>query len=237
MKKSIIILFAGLLGLNTMNAQEFTFLTETDLNSDSISELIKVETTNNPGEFKLTIDNKMVLDKFDDGDTDGFQVIDIKKNDSYKEIAVHTTGSSDDDEYMIYWYDGKDIIFMDHLSRWPTFNGNGIVYVNGWEGFWSSRDKYLLDDTNRKLELIEQFAYYVGVTVKVKNAFEIYKEKELINKVALLKEGSEIELILCDKSNQEYFDYKYLIKSSSGLLGWADFTQIGNNTEGLQFAD
>ncbi len=237
MNKVILIILVGFLGFKTVSAQDFIFFTVIDLNSDNKTELINVETTDNPNEFKLTIDNKTVLAKFDDGDTDGFQIIDINNTDAYKEIAVHTTGSSDDDEYMIYWYDGENIIFMDHLSRWPTFNGNGIVYVDGWEGFWSSRDKYVLDDTSRKLNLIEQFAYYVGVTAKVKNTFEIYKEKDLINKIALLKEGSEIELILCDKTNKEYFDYKYLIKSNSGLLGWAEFRNIWDNTEGIQTAD
>lgn len=237
MNKIILLLFAGLFGFSTVTAQEFIFSTSIDLNSDNKTEMVKVETTGNPYEFRLTVEDKIILAKFDDGDTDGFQVIDINKNDIYKEIAVHTTGSSDDDEYMVYWYNGKDIIFMDHLSRWPTFNGNGIVYLNGWEGFWSSRDKYVLDDTKRKLIRIEQFAYYVGITAIVKKGFEIYKEKDLINKVALLSEGSEIVLILCDKLDYEYFDYKYLIKSNSGLLGWADFRQIWDNTEGIQTAD
>ncbi len=89
----------------------------------------------------------------------------------------------------------------------------------------------------RKLKLVEQFAYYVGVKVKVKKGFIIYKEKELNNKVALLSKGSEIELILCDKTDKKYFNYIYLIKSESGLLGWSEFRQIQENTEGIQTAD
>lgn len=237
MKKASLILLVTALVFNTLNAQDFIFTTTIDLNSDNKTEIVKVEITDNPYEFRLLIEKKEVLGKFNDGDTDGFKVIDINTHDNYREIAVHTPGSSSDDEYMIYWYDGKDIIFMDHLSRWPTFNGNGIVYLNNWEDFWSSRDKYVLNNSDRKLKKIEQFAYYVGITVKVKKGFVIYKEKDLSNKVALLSEGSEIMLILCDKTNKEYFNYKYLIKSKSGLLGWSDFKQIQENTEGIQTAD
>ena len=237
MKKISLILFVAVVGFSSLYAQNFIFSTTVDLNSDNKTEIVKVENTDNLHEFRLTIDNNEILGKYEDGDTDGFKVIDINTRDKYKEIAVHTPGSSSDDVYMIYWYNGKEIIFMDRLARWPTFNGNGIIYLNNWEGFWSSRDKYRLDDTSRKLIRIEQFAYYVGDTVKVKKGFVIYKEKELINKVALLSDGSEIMLILCDKTNQRYFDYTYLIKSKSGLLGWSNFKQISENTEGLRFAD
>ena len=237
MKKIALILLVAVVGFSTLNAQNFIFSTTVDLNSDNKSEIVKVENTDNSYEFRLTINNNEILGKYEDGDTDGFKVIDINTRDKYKEIAVHTPGSSSDDEYVIYWYDGKKIIFMDRIARWPTFKGNGIVYLDNWVDFWSSRDKYILDDTNRRLIHIEQFAYYVGVTVKVKKGFVIYKEKDLINKVALLSEGSEIMLILCDKTDKKYFDYTYLIKSKSGLLGWSDFKQIRENTEGLRFAD
>jgi len=237
MKNAILILLIGILGFNTLNAQDFIFSTVIDLNSDNKTEIVKVENTKNPFEFRLLIGKEEVLGKFNDGDLDGFKVIDINTHDDYKEIAVHTAGSSSDDEYMIYWYNGQEIIFMDHLSRWPTFNGNGIVYVDGWTGFWTQRDKYVLDDTERKLRPIEQFAYYVDITVNVKIPFEIFKETDLINKVALLSKGSEIVLILCDRSNRNYIDHRYLIKSKSGLLGWASFKTIEHNTEGIQTAD
>lgn len=209
MKNTTIILLFGSLLFNNLNAQKFIFSTNVDLNSDNKTETVKVENTDNPYEYRLIIDNKEILGKYEDGDTDGFKVIDISKDDNYKEIAVHTPGSSDDDVYMIYWYNGKEIIFMDRLSRWPTFNSNGIIYLNNWEDFWISRDKYVLDNADRKLKLVEQFAYYVGVKVKVKKGFIIYKEKELNNKVALLSKGSEIELILCDKTDKKYFNYIY----------------------------
>ena len=237
MKKVMLTFFIVSLLVNTLTSQDFITSTILDLNSDNKTEIVKVETTENPYEFRLIIEGQEILGNFENGETDGFKIIDINTADDYKEIAVHTFGSSSDDEYMIYWYNGKEIVFMDHLSRWPTFNGNGIVYVNNWVDFWSCRDKYVLDNTNRKLNHIEQFAYYVGITVKVKNAFTIYKEKYLINNVALLSVGSDIVMILCDKNYKDYYDYRYLIKSESGLLGWADFKQIELNTEGIQTAD
>jgi len=237
MKHAILILSLGLLSINLLYAQDFVFSQTVDLNSDQIEEEIKLESSYNTYEFRLLVNDRAVDGKFIDGDADGFKVIDINTNDKYKEIAVHTPGSSSDDVYVIYWYDGKEIVFMDRLSRWPSFNGNGIVYVNNWEGFWSSRDKYVLDNSERKLKKVEQFAYYVGITITVKNGFEIFRERDLKDKVALLSEGSEIILILCDKGYENYNDHRYLIRSTSGLLGWVDFRTIWDNTEGIHTAD
>ncbi len=119
---------------------------------------------------------------------------------------------------------------MNHLSRWPEFKGNGIVYLNDWVGFWSCRDKYVLDYSERKLKHVDQFAYFVGKQIKIEKGFKIYREKELVNEVAMLEDNSEIELILCDKVNREFFEHRYLIKSQSGLLGWANFKSINENS-------
>ncbi len=126
---------------------------------------------------------------------------------------------------------------MAHLSRWPVFLGNGIVYVDNWEGFWKKRDKYVLNDANRELNLVPQYAYFVGVRVKVENSFTIYKNKDLKDIVAYLGKDSEIELLICDTENKNWPDYLYLIKSGSGLTGWASFTVIGKNSTGFPYAD
>ncbi|MBN2572705.1 MAG: hypothetical protein JXA68_11295, partial [Ignavibacteriales bacterium] len=175
--------------------------------------------------------------EFNSDGIDGFIIIDIDKNDKLKEIAVHTPGPSDDDEYLVYWYDGNKIFLMEYFGGWPEFQGNGMVYLDQWQGFWARRDKYVLDKEKRKMKFIEQFAYYVGAKVTVKNSFTIYKETNLKDEVALLKKGSEVEILICDCIKREYFDYKYLIKSESGLLGWSGIDAILENTEGLIMAD
>jgi len=203
---------------------EFAFDYKSDLNSDGKEDSI-ILIALNEYDFQLIINESKISGSINDP-IDGFKIIDIDESDKYKEIAVHTPGPSSDDMYMIYWYDGTEIKFMNQLSRWPEFKGNGIVYVNSWEGFWSPRDKYTLAESARKLVYIEQYAYYVGLKVRVNKGFKIYRDKELNSEVALLGDDSEIEIVLCDKNGYEYFDYKYLIKASSGLLGWSDFKTI-----------
>jgi len=237
MKKSTILISLLLLA-SAGKAQELIFEESVDLNSDNKIEQINLEiiqgTTN---QFILKIADKEYKDSFSDEGIDGFQIIDINKYDKFKEVAVHSPGSSDDDEYIIFWYDGENIIKMDRLGRWPKFLGNGILYIDNWEDFWVRRDKLILDDNSRTLYPVQQFAYYVGVKIKVVNSFSIYRNKDLKEVVALLSKDSEIELLLCDISTDNWFDYLYLIKSGSGLTGWAKFEEIYNNSTGFPLAD
>ncbi|MBN1414864.1 MAG: hypothetical protein JW973_07175 [Bacteroidales bacterium] len=237
MKKLLFILFFGIPAITGLQAQLFVFSAETDLNGNGKAEKIKLEQNEYPNGFRLWIDDKETINRFNNGEPDGFMLVDIDTKDNYKEIVVHTPGPSDDDEYMVYWFDGEKISLIDFFPGWPVFNGNGIIYVDQWNGFWTSREKIVVDKINRVPHWIEQFAYYVGVKARVKKGFLIYKETDLINQVAILSDGSEIELLVCDKTNREYFDYRYLIKSAAGLIGWADFNHISENTDGLPLAD
>ncbi len=239
MKKQFILLSLILLLITniSLKAENFIFKSTTDLNGDGVSEEISLANIDETAEFYLEISGEKIQGKFDEEPSDGFIIIDIDQYDNYKEIAVHTPGPSSDDEYFIYWYNGEAIQKIAHLSRWPKFLGNGIVYVDGWMGFWQCRDKYILNDSTRELERIPQFAYYVGVKATVKNSFPIFKDKELKEKVALLSKNSEIEILVCDMDNREWNEHIYLIKSKSNLIGWASNQDIYNNLEGLPLAD
>lgn len=232
-----ILIFINLISFCTIGQNlDLKFQDKIDMNSDSKIETISVKQINSDSyKYRLTI-NESEIDGNLNEEIDGFLVIDINKWDKYKEIAVHTSGPSNDDVYMIYWYDGKNILFMDTLARWPEFIGNGIVYLNNWEGFWSPREKYQLDNLTRKLIHFEQPAYYVGFKTKINKGFNIYLDKDLKIEVATLADSSEIEIILCDKKGKTYFDYLFLIKSATGLVGWADFKSFSNNID-LPMAD
>jgi hypothetical protein len=226
-----------LLSLNFyLEAEDFISKSSTDLNGDNKIENINLTKIGDTGEFYLEISGKKIKDRIG-GVPDGFTIIDINTNDKYKEIAVHTPGPSSDDEYLIYWYDGKSIKEMALLARWPEFLGNGIVYVDDWMGFWRRREKYVLNNSTRKLELVPRFAYYVGVKATVKKSFSIFKDKDLKQEVALLGKYSEIELLLCDMNYRKAYDDLYLIKSKSNLIGWAGCKDVFENLEGLPWAD
>ena len=255
MKALIISLLIATLTIDILFAQEYIFIQNADLNSDNQLEAIKLQKTDRQSGYKLIVNGVESMGILEMGESDGFKVIDLDTQDKYKEIAVHSSGSGDDmsdNEYFIYWYNGKEVFLIEHLLGYATFNGNGIIYLDKWEGFWTSRDKYLLDKDSRTISLIRQFAYYVGVEAKVKNSFPIFQEQELKNKVASLSNGSEIEILLCDKDEYKYSNsngsieysgitelsrYKYLIRSKSGLVGWAGNKEISENIEGLPWAD
>lgn len=255
MKALMITFLFTSLAIKGLVAQDYVFSIKTDLNSDNQPETIKLEKTGINFGYKLTINNQESLGTFKMEETDGFKVIDIDTQDKYKEIAVHSSGPGDDmsdNVIFIYWFNGKEIFLIDQLNGQATFNENGIIYLDNWEGFWTSRDKYILDKNSRNISFGRPFGYYVGVKAKVKTSFTIFQEQALKNKVAVLNVGSDIEILLCDKDEHRYINddgsieytgvtessrYKYLIKSQSGLLGWISNKDISESIEGLPWAD
>jgi hypothetical protein len=202
---------------------EFVTSAQEDLNGDGNIEDIILSDISELGDFTLRIGSFTTKGKFSTEmeAADGFIIVDIDESDKYKEVAVHTPGPSDDDEYVIFWYDGKSIKEMGYVSRWPLFYGNGIVNVDGWMGFWSIREKYVLDKKSRTLQQVPQEFYYVGVEAEVRETFSIYKTRGASHVVANLKPKSECLILVCDPSPAQYGDDWYLIKSTTGLVGWA----------------
>jgi hypothetical protein len=208
--------------VSTASALDFVMSEDADLNGDGTIENIRLKADQDAAQFTLYINKNQVTRTFEGGEpANGFAVIDIKTADKYKEIAVHSPGASDDNEYYIFWYDGNSIIEMDYLSRWPTFYGNGIVTVDNWIDFWSQRDKYVLNDKTRTLSIVPQELYYVGVEAEVRTSFPIYKTRTGPDIVANLKPGSKCLILVCDTSPAQYTANWYLIKSTTGLVGWA----------------
>ena len=220
-----------------------------DVDGDGVPESINVTLGINPGEFMLSVDGiSTVGTMFELEDIDGFIVIDIDTSDPYKEIAVHTPGPSDDDEYLIYFFNGTSLKEMARLSRWPTFSGNGIVLVDGWMGFWRIRDKYVLDKATRTLRHIPQELYYVGVEAHAKVSFPVYRTRSGGEVIANTRPNSNFIILACDPSPEclnrygEVDNYScdwYLIKTVTGLVGWVRFETLMDYEKvgGLPLAD
>jgi len=238
MKKIVIIFMVCILiGFNSASGQNPTLKSTTDLNGDNKAEEISLEPVAGSYAYYLDVSGQKVRGEFEEGEVDGFFVIDINKYDKYKEIAVHTPGPSDDHQYRIYWYDGEAVHEMTTIWGLPEYVGNGILYIDSWMAFWTKRDKYVLDDNTRTLEYVPQYLHYVGVKVTVRKSFPIFSDKELTKKVALLRENSEIEILLCDMEGRSWNDIIYLIKSSSNLVGWVRYIDMFDNVVGLPLAD
>ncbi len=220
-----------------LHAQEPVFKANTDLNSDNIID--KITLTGDDTDYTLSVNGQSISGNFEVENMVGFYIVDINKNDSFKEIAVHATGPSDDDIYNLYFYDGKQIRFMNSLFNILTYNNNGIVYADSWQGFWMKRDKYQLQKSNHKLKLIPQFAYYVGIKdIKVQEYFAVYSDRALTKKTAVLSLNSKIEILICDSKNaNDYEKALFLIKSKSGLTGWVDSYTLRQHCSGFNYAD
>jgi hypothetical protein len=221
----------------------FTLATsaKVDLSGDGAKEYIGLSQlkSSNPQDvekFILKINNTSIEDVFEFGESfDGFAIVDIDKADKYKEVAVHSPGPSDDDQYLIYWYDGSSIKKVGSVARWPRFAGNGIVYVNGWVSFWQNTDKYILTK-QRTLQLVPQPLHYAGMKCKVKTGFPIYESQNSKSIIANLRTGSQIFVVLADISGMENGNTWYMVRSESNLLGWVAESDLIPNTD-LRVAD
>ena len=218
-----------------------------DLNGDGKIDDVKLILPPNEGssDFELKINDVSIKDSHS-YPVNGMLILDIDKSDKYQEVAVYTEGPSSDDDYFIFWYDGKRLKKMADIQRWPKFPGNGIVYVDDHMGFWVKREKYVLNQKTRALELVPQELYYVGSPAKVVETFPIYRTRQESKIVANLIENSEI-LVLAyapaitseelSRSADNFFKDWYLIKTSTKLVGWSRLENFWNKVQGLPWAD
>ena len=226
----------------------FVMWGKADIDGNGSPESITVTMGSTPLEFVLSVNGITTVGRFEGDITDGFAVVDINTSDSYREIAVHTPGPSDDDEYLIYSFNGSSLKEMGKLTRWPTFSGNGIVLVDDWMGFWLIRDKYVLDTSTRTLRHIPQDLYYVGVDGHAIKSFPVYRSRSGNEVVANTLPNSDFHILACDTSPKclnaygDADDYScdwYLIKTVTGLVGWVRCETLMDyeTVSGLTWAD
>ncbi|MBN1881897.1 MAG: hypothetical protein JW885_06960 [Deltaproteobacteria bacterium] len=230
------------------NPTSFVMSGNADLNGDGRPESITLAPGRSFGEFILSVDGVTTVGMFEFDVTDGFAVVDINASDVYKEIAVHAPGPSDDDEYLVYSFDGASLKEMGRLARWPTFSGNGIVLVDGWMGFWKIRDKYVLDTSTRTLRHVPQDLYAVGVEGHAIKSFPVYRTRSGNEVIANTMPNSNFIILACDTSPTclnaygDADDYScdwYLIKTVTGLVGWVRCETLMDyeTVDGLTWAD
>jgi hypothetical protein len=201
-------------------AQDKKWLTSAtiDVNGDGVKERITLTISPDKERYTLRIGNATAQGRLEP-EIEGFKVIDIDISDHYKEIAVHTSGPSDDDEYVIYWYSAGKLRQVADIGRWPRFTGAGIVYVKGWMNFWESTERYVLDKKTHMLRKTPQSSYYVGVKGPARKQFPLFTTAQGALKggehIANLREKSIALILLWDPVTK-----CYLVKSESDVVGW-----------------
>lgn len=210
-----------------------------DLNGDGRKEKISLSTDEKKESFTLTINGVRISGKMLSS-YDGFQIVDIDKKDKLEEIAFHSPGPSEDDEYWIYRFYGKSIEFMGYFPGRPTFTGKRVVFVRDWMDFWWKTDKYVLTGNQKMLQLVPQKSYSVGKVTTVTKNTPIYKTKTMGSKIVTeLKPSSKVTILQYWPTRSIGNDQtgRYLVMASNGLAGWTDFNSISLNFSGLDFAD
>ncbi len=219
-------------------SQDFVFTEKTDLNSDNIQDEVSL-IQNDDLSLTLTVNNisKNFEFEFDYDEVSGFKIIDLNKNDVFREIEINASGPGGENFIKLFWFNGKGIHFINTFKASLIVNGNGIVYADNWEGFWTRRRKFTLNKSTHTLTETPQFAYYVGIkNITVKNYVSIYADEELTKKTATLSKNSKIQILLCKKDASNYLKDLYLIKSKSGLIGWIKYSELEKNCSGFNFA-
>jgi len=195
-----------------------------DLNGDGKSEnmRLKVEPS---GKYVLTVGGVAMegafppLSSFDEP-TAGISVVDVDRQDKYKELQIRVSSSADsmlDARTVLYRYDGgslREVLRLD--GRYLELFGNGIVHVTRWRGFWMEREKYVWDRSAQKFREVPQAFYYVGVEGRVVKSFPIFRALSGSQVVAQLRPKSAFLILVWDRKSN-----RYLVRSESGLVGWA----------------
>lgn len=204
-----------------------------DLDGDGKPETLTVRWDLDQGGFTLQVGGAEVTVKTEDPNEGGLEVVDLEGSDKWKEVAI-TTGMTDSDHRVfLYGFDGKTLKALGEVHALTEAKGNGIILSDTWMGFWNKREKYVLDRPSWKVRQVSQPLYFVGVEAKVKQSFALVQGRGDKTPVAILAPESRIQVLAADTSARPVL---YLVKSSTGLLGWALGTDLEKNTQGLPFA-
>lgn len=225
-----------LMNIQSFAQEEAYFAAEIDLDGDGIFENIQL-IENEHYEYSLQVND--LTEKVSFG-MEGFYLIDIDTTDQFKEIAVFTSGPSDDYEYEIFRYQDNRLHLLGHLEGWITVNGDGTLYTDNGEGFWSRRDVWFF---NHKVLSLGKFPlkneYYVGVRVEVKKSLQLYNDLNTLNPFIEVKSETNIQVLtaILWETEKENFEFIYQIATEDGLLGYTKLMPLLENTEGLIMAD
>ena len=146
------------------------------------------------------------------------------------------SGPSDDPAfYLTSTSTGKTTSFPGKNLYVP---GGKNIYVSGWtNSYYDVRRKFTYDGTN--FTEVKQPYQYVGLKTKIKRIgpkedppilVPLYADKSKTNTVAVLSEGSEIEILVTQDNDW------YLARTSFGLVGWVHVNQEMYTPFGLYFA-
>jgi hypothetical protein len=233
-----------LLALTTWPSLSFAapVVLDGDLNGDGVPEKVTINSQSEPKASCTVAVGKISYsteDRWGDGCTG--EIIDIDSGDPKKELVLIFSSGTDFATELYLRFDGKTWRVLGEYSG--TFSGTrevpgaGFVLHNSWAGFFAKKVKLVLAKEQLK-ELVPEL-YAVDVTAKVKSSFPIQVGRSQQEPLAKLKVGSEIRVLAydpspkCKASDDHPFEPcdLFLVRSASGLLGWARFDQLQSGAD------
>ncbi|NOJ80471.1 hypothetical protein HNV28_19425 [Myxococcus xanthus] len=207
-----------------------------DLNGDGTPEAVSIQFDEPKNEFILKAGSATIRGPGDDNEPAGVFIVDLDSRDKRKELVVRTGQTDYDQRSYIYGFDGKALKLLGTVPALTEAKGNGIILSDSWQGFWNRRDKYVVDAKTGKVSEVPQDLYAVGVEATVKQSFPLARSRTDKSAVATLAQGSKIQVLAAAPSGRKDEGYLYLVKSSTGLLGWATAKDLTGKTDGLPLA-
>lgn len=213
----------------------------TDINGDDKPDTIALSSVPNAGRFVLSVNGSKLSVSHEDffDASPGFSVLRLNTGSKKAYIAVFLAGPNDQDENRFFTYDGKTIRPMGAAPGIVTAPGNGAVYAQWWTGLWTCHAKYAPNPSG-VLRFVPQAAYYVGVNGIVKTSFPVrVAATKTAAVVANVAPGSKVTLLLFQpygKQPGSATEGYYLIKTQTGLCGWADYKVFDGRIPDLPFA-
>ena len=249
-----IVLIIGLLMQQTPNGDIVTEQISADLDGDGVEEPIALEHMHGRGDFTLAIGADRI-EGYIDPWVDRMLLVDIDTSDGRMEIAVETSGPSDDYGRIYYTYVNNRIEELGYVDGEAVEEGNGDIHTSVWMGFWSRRDVYRLDRSSGLLEPLDQDIYTVrargggsvmAIDCTVLEPFQLYTHRDKDVVLVELEEGEAVAIMAChfaERGTSDDIELAcglldwYLMVNEEGLAGWAQYGNFRDKVEGIVGAD
>ena len=250
------IIFCLILSTKAVFSQSDDTTFSANLYSEAKKDLIRVKREDDPsnkkseGWCKITVNDVLYIDT-NNSYFDFVRIIDIDKQDNFKEIAVGS-GMNDYYDYSIYRYDGKSITKLGIIYSLDEakFLGNGMIAARMWMGFWYYDFEYKFNASKNTFEEIMNDEYDVkafsdmeNYPIIVSEPFNVNKERKDNSAVQFkTKKGERIKILkayIKEKCTGEEYEkncFWYLIQNSKGEKGWVRLSNFMNNVTGIPWA-
>jgi len=125
--------------------------------------------------------------------------------------------------YMVYYENDPKNWLGGFRADQVVIPGNGYIYTSCRDGeAFEIRRKFKIED-NKLIEIQQPF-YYVGLKTRTLKPIELYNDLNWGIKIADIPANYEIEVLLAADKGEIQKKTPFLIKTSFGLVGWADIT-------------